>query len=210
MNTQSVNAQILPREALNNPELIFSAAVNFTSEPASATETAVGAKQSLRANAVTIALAISNGTTRQHIAQMLDGANADIRARTSAELTRVVDLDGDQAKVLDWLQKYFSDATARRLILISNLLKAPSDPIDGFLTRECQKRFAEQALGTIAILQSRERLTDIDRTIAPDVTRDDLAHAMVMLLGRLEYVIAPVPEAEVGRTPSQISGSLFL
>jgi predicted GNAT family N-acyltransferase len=170
MNTQALNAlnaQILRREALNNPK------------------------------AVTIALAISNGTTRQHIAQKLDESDAEIRAKTSAELARVVDLDGDQAKVLDWLQRYFSAATARPLILISNLLKGPADPLDGFLTRECQKRFAKHALGTIAILQSRERLTDIDRTIVPDVTRDDLAHAMVMLLGRLEYLRAPVPRQAV-------------
>jgi predicted GNAT family N-acyltransferase len=197
MNTQALNAQMLPGEALNNPELTLSAAANFTSEPASATGTTVGAKQSLSAKAVTIALAISNGTTRQHIAQMLDESDADIRAKTSAELTGVVDLDGDQAKVLDWLQRYFSEATSRPLILISDLLKGPADPIEGFLTRECQKRFAEHALGTIAILQSRERMTDIDRTILPDVTRDDLADAMVMLLGRLEYLRAPVPRQAV-------------
>ena len=197
MNTQALNAQMLPGEALNNPELTLSAAANFTSEPASATGTTVGAKQSLSAKAVTIALAISNGTTRQHIAQMLDESDADIRAKTSAELTGVVHLDGDQAKVLDWLQRYFSEATSRPLILISNLLKGPADPIEGFLTRECQKRFAEHALGTIAILQSRERMTDIDRTILPDVTRDDLADAMVMLLGRLEYLRAPVPRQAV-------------
>jgi len=144
-----------------------------------------------------VAIAISNATTRQHIAQMLDESDAEIRAKTSAALTDVVDLDGDQARVLDWLQRYFSDATARPLILISDLLKKPADPIDGFLTRECQKRFAGHALGTIAILQSRERLTDIDRTIVPDVTRDDLAHALVMLLGRLQYLRAPVPRQAV-------------
>jgi predicted GNAT family N-acyltransferase len=197
MNTQALNAQILPREALNNPELTLSLAANSISEPASAAGTTVGAKQSLSPKAVTIALAISNGATRQHIAQMLDESDADIRAKTSGELTGVVDLDGDQAKVLDWLQRYFSEASARPLILISNLLKGPSDPIDGFLTRECQKRFAEHALGTIAILQSRERLTDIDRTITPDVTRKDLTHAMVMLLGRLEYLRPPVPRQAV-------------
>jgi GNAT superfamily N-acetyltransferase len=150
-------------------------------------------RETLRVKAVTIALAISNGTTRQHIAQQLDESHAEIRAKTSVVVTDVVNLDGDQAKVLDWLRRYFSDATARPLILISDLLKGPADPIDGFLTRECQKRFAEHALGTIAILQSRERLTDIDRTIVPDVSRDDLTHAMVMLLGRLEYLRAPVP-----------------
>lgn len=197
MNTEALNAQILPREVLANPELILSATANFAGEPASVTETTVGAEQSLSANVVTIALAISNGATRQHIAQMLDESKADIIAKTSVELTGVVDLDGDQAKVLDWLQRYYSGATSRPLILISNLLKRPVDPIDGFLTRECQKRFAEHALGTIAILQSRERLTDIDRTIVPDVTRDDLAYAMVMLLGRLEYLRAPVPRQVV-------------
>jgi predicted GNAT family N-acyltransferase len=197
MYTQTLDAQILSREAHINPELTLSAAANFTGEPVSATGTTVGAKQSLSPKAVTIALAISNGKTRQHIAQMLDESDEEIRAKTSAELTCVVDLDGDQANVLDWLRRYFLEATARPLILISNLLKGPADPIDGFLTRECQKRFAEHALGTIAILQSRERLTDIDRTIVPDVTRDDLVHAMVMLLGRLEYLKAPVPRQVV-------------
>jgi len=197
MNTQVLNAQMLPGEAFNNPELTLSAAANFTSERASGTGTTVVAKQSSSAKAVTIALAISQGTTRQHIAQMLDESDADIRAKTSAELPSVVDVDGDQAKVLDWVQGYFSEPTSRPLILISDLLKEPADPIDGFLTRECQKRFAEHALGTIAILQSRERLTDIDRTILPDVTRDDLAHAMVMLLGRLDYLGAPVPRQAV-------------
>ena len=159
MNTQVLNAQMLPGEAFNNPELTLSAAANFTSERASGTGTTVVAKQSSSAKAVTIALAISQGTTRQHIAQMLDESDADIRAKTSAELPSVVDVDGDQAKVLDWVQGYFSEPTSRPLILISDLLKEPADPIDGFLTRECQKRFAEHALGTIAILQSRERLT---------------------------------------------------
>jgi GNAT superfamily N-acetyltransferase len=197
MNTQVLNSQMLPGEAFDNPELTLSAAANFTSERASATGTTVGAKQSSSAKAVTIALAISQRTTRQYIAQMLDESDADIRAKTSAELPGVVDVYGDQAKVLDWLQGYFSEPTSRPLILISDLLKEPADPIDGFLTRECQKRFAEHALGTIAIQQSRERLTDIDRTILPDVTRDDLAHAMVMLLGRLEYLGAPVPRQAV-------------
>jgi GNAT superfamily N-acetyltransferase len=194
MDTVPVVSQMLPHEALKNP-VALSAAVGFNSESLSSDVTVVSAKVPLGAHAVTIATAISNNLTRQHILLMLSQSDAEIKAKTSAELTGMI-VGADQTKVLEWLQRYFSEAGAVPLILISDLLKPPADRMDGFLTRECQKRFCQYALGTIAVLQSRERITDIDRTIAPDVAHDDLVHTMVMLLGRIAYLMTPVkPQA---------------
>ena len=147
-------------------------------------------------NEVAVALAVSEPETRQHIARILNEAALEIRAKTAADLTSAVDLGEDQSKVLEWLHGYFLKGDSRPLILISDLLKPPSESIEDCLTRECQARFAHHALGTIAIRPSRERITDIDRIIKPDVTREDLTRAMVLLIGRLEYLTAPIARPE--------------
>lgn len=192
MDTMPVVAQTLPHEPLKNPELVLAAGDGLNDQaPPPSDVTVVGAKASPGGHAVTIATGISSNVTRQYILRMLSESDAEIRAKTSAELNDIV-VGGDQARILDWLQRYFSEPGAMPLILISDLLKPPAHPTDGFLTRECQKRFCKHALGTVAVLPSRQRVIDIDRTIAPDVSQDDLVHTMVMLLGRIEYLMAPV------------------
>ena len=143
-------------------------------------------------NEIAVALAVSEPEIRQHIARILNEAALDIKSKAAADLTSAVDLGEDQSKVLEWLHGYFLKGDSRPLVLISDLLKPPSESIEGCLTRECQVRFAHHALGTIAIRPSGERVTDIDRIIKPDVTREDLTHALVLLIGRLEYLTAPI------------------
>ena len=192
MSTMSLDPPALPEGFITGTgPMLPGSEFSRQSGPAS------GAKPSLDPKTVTVAIAISNDSTRQHIDKTLTAAELEIRQKTSFELGAVVDLGGDQARVLEWLQKYFVESAPRPLILISDLLKAPADPIDGFLTRECQTRFAKHALGTIAVMHSPERMTDIDRTILPDVSRDDFARAMVLLMGRLEYLAVPVGRKDV-------------
>jgi GNAT superfamily N-acetyltransferase len=148
-------------------------------------------------NEVAVALAVSEPETRQHIARILNEAALEIRAKTAADLTSAVDLGEDQSKVLEWLHGYFLKGDSRPLILISDLLKPPSESIEDCLTRECQARFAHHALGTIAIRPSRERVTDIDRIIRPDVKREELIDAMALLIARLEYLTAPTARPDI-------------
>jgi N-acetylglutamate synthase-like GNAT family acetyltransferase len=150
-----------------------------------------------RPNEVVVALAVSGPQTRQHIDMILEEADLDIREKTSVDRISISVIGADQTEVLESLQEHFAEGDSRPLILISDLLKAPSESIEDCLTRECQARFAHHALGTIAIRPSRERLTDIDRIIEPDVTREDLTRAMVLLIGRLEYLTAPITRPKV-------------
>src|SRR5215510_5062651 len=48
-----------------------------------------------------------------------------------------------------------------------------------------------------AIRPSRERVTDIDRIIKPDVTHADLINAMVLLIARLQYLTAPTARPDI-------------
>jgi predicted GNAT family N-acyltransferase len=148
-------------------------------------------------NEVAVVLAVSEEQTRQHIGRVLKEADLDIRAKTSVDRISVSDIGADQTKVLAWLQGHFAEGDSRPLILISDLLKPPSELIEGFLTRECQARFARHALGTIGILPSQQRVTDIDRIIKPDVTRADLINAMALLIARLEYLTAPTARPDI-------------
>jgi predicted GNAT family N-acyltransferase len=143
-------------------------------------------------NEIAVALAVSESQTRQHIERILEEADLDIREKTSVDRISVSVVGGDETEVLACLQGHFAEGNSKPLILISDLLKPPSESIEGFLTRECQARFAQHALGTIAIRPSRERVTDIDRIIKPDVTCEDLMRALVLLIGRLEYLTAPI------------------
>jgi len=140
---------------------------------------------------VAIALAVSEASTRERVHKLLLESESVIKSKAAAGMTQPFELPTDQAKVLEWLQGYFVEGSPTPLILISDLLKPPSETIDGFLTRECQARFAKHALGTVAILQSSGRVMDIDRTIRSDVGRDELTRVMVLLIGRLEYLTAP-------------------
>jgi len=140
---------------------------------------------------VAIALAVSHAASRERVHKLLLESESEIKSKAAVGMTPAFELPTDQAKVLEWLQGYFVEGSPTPLILISDLLKPPKLAIDGFLTRECQARFANHALGTVAILQSRERVMDIDRTIRPDVSRDELTRAMVLLIGRLEYLTPP-------------------
>jgi len=146
---------------------------------------------------VAVALAVSEEQTRQHIGRVLKEADLDIRAKTSVDRISVSDIGADQTEVLAWLQGRFAEGDSRPLILISDLLKAPSESIEDCLTRECQARFAHHLLGTIAIRPSRERVTDIDRIIKPDVTHADLINAMALLIARLEYLTAPTERPDI-------------
>lgn len=190
MDTQAVNPQSPLHEALSNPPLAMAVAGGLDNRPLPAAAFDTRPTAPACPHAVTVATAIANNVTREHIERLLSQCEAEIKAKTSAEMTRIF-VWGDQANILAWLQGFFLEPSGMPLILICDALKPPSDPVEGFLTRECQKRFFNHALGTIAILPARQRVIDIDRTIAPDVARDDLVYAMVMLLGRIEYLMPP-------------------
>ena len=140
---------------------------------------------------VAVALAISDAASRERIHKLLLETDGEVKAQTAAAMTSAVELPTDQELALEWLQGYFVEGSPTPLILISDLLKPPTEMIDGFLTRECQARFAKHALGTIAIMQSRQRVLDIDRVIRPTIERNELARVMVLLIGRLQYLTAP-------------------
>jgi GNAT superfamily N-acetyltransferase len=183
----------------NSVEMALSAGGVLNGSIASKGLAGLAAAPSLDPNEVTIALAIPEVAIRQHIMSLLGECDAEVSARTSAELAAVCDIAGDQAEILEWLRIHFAEPKVRPVILISTLLKAPTAPADGFLNREIQRRFGLCAIGTIAVQRSPVRVTDIDRTIAPNVTRTDLTHALVMLLGRLQYLVLPVKSAENGQ-----------
>jgi GNAT superfamily N-acetyltransferase len=182
-------------DSFNSVEMALSAGGVLNGSIASQGLAGLAAAPSLDPNAVTIALAIPDTDIRQHIKSLLEECEAEASARTSAELAAVGDIAGDQAGILEWLRIHFAEPTVRPVILISTLLKAPTDPADGFLNREIQLRFGQCAIGTIAVQRSPVRVTDIDRAVAPNVTRTDLTHALVMLLGRLQYLVLPVKSA---------------
>src|SRR5215475_6925782 len=92
-------------------------------------------------NEVAVALAVSEPEIRQHIDTVLKEADLDIRERTLVDRISFSVIDADQTEVLAWLQGHFAEGDSRPLILISDLLKPPSELIEGFLTRECQARF---------------------------------------------------------------------
>lgn len=148
-------------------------------------------------NEVEVVLAISEPQTRQHIDRILKEADPDIRAKTSVGRISFSVIGADQTEVLARLQEYFAKPDSRPLILISDLLKAPSESTEECLTRKFQARFAHHALGTIAIQSSPGRVTDIDRIIKPDVTRADLVNAVTPLIARLEYLTAPTARPEI-------------
>ena len=191
------SVQIPSQAAVNHPELVWSAGNGLRNPSVSLAGPALHTGASVRVYAVTIAIAIAADAVRDHIVSVLGEAEAAINAKSSLAVTRSVQILGDQSNVLDWLQGYFLATREQPLVLISDMLKPPDDPTDGFLTRECQKRFSDCAMGTVAILPSQERVIDIDRTIRPDVSHDDLVHAMLMLLGRIEYLMAPAKHPPV-------------
>jgi len=147
-------------------------------------------------NEVVVALAVSEPLTRQHIDRILKEADLEIGAKMAVDRISVSVIGADRTEVLAWLQRHFED-DSRPLILISDLLKAPSESVGDCLTRECQARFAHHALGTIAIRPSPERVTDIDRVIKPDVTPADLINAVAPLIARLEYLTAPKARPDI-------------
>lgn len=172
MDTPGSNAQARSANILDERKAVLFAAAPtaFNGYPGSFSSLSSPGRATAP-NVIHVALAISDAETRQHIDRILKEAALGIRAKTSADLNSAVDLGGDQSKVLEWLHGYFVKGDSRPLILISDLLKPTSESIQGFLTRECQVRFARHALGTIGIPRpSRQRLTDIDRIIEPDVT----------------------------------------
>jgi GNAT superfamily N-acetyltransferase len=204
MDTLPVGVQGLPDEASSNPELALSGAAGFHHQLLPSAITVVAEKASPSPHAVKIAIAISSPGTRRHILRVLSESEAEIQTKSWAELTDVVEIGVDQATVLDWLQRYFSDPGPTPLILISDLLKPPDDPLDGFLSRECERRFCKSALGTIAVLDPPTRMTDIDRTVGTSVVRDDFVYATVMVLSRIEYLMAPVKHQAAGQQPIMI------
>lgn len=137
---------------------------------------------------ITIAFAIADARAWRHITETFNLAAPFVSTRAVAAFTPPANLDFDQQRILEWLEAYFTTSESTPLILISDLLKPSTDPVGGMLTRECQRRFGMNALGSIAVLRSRQRVPDIDRTIAPEVTRDDLARALILLIARLDYL----------------------
>lgn len=140
---------------------------------------------------VTLAFAMANTVDGQRVAATLNQVAPVVSSRAAAVFTPLADLGSNQQNILDWIEAYFRTAASTPLILISDLLKRPTDTVEGFLTRECQTRFGTNPLGTVAVLRSRERIPDIDRTVGPDVTYDDLARALILLIARLDYLHAP-------------------
>ena len=140
---------------------------------------------------ITLVFAIADAATREHVAATFNVVGPSVGTRAVAMFTPPVDLGSNQQNILEWLDAYFTTAESTSVILISDLLKRASDPVEGILTRECQTRYGTSPLGTVAILRSRERIADIDRTIAPNVTNDDLARALILLIARLDYLRVP-------------------
>jgi predicted GNAT family N-acyltransferase len=149
------------------------------------------ADPSRKAIPVTLAFAMADTVAGQHVAATLNRVAPVVSTRAAAVFTPPADLGSNQQSILDWVEAYFRTTASTPLILISDLLKRPNDPVEGILTRECQTRFGTNPLGTVAVLRSHGRIPDIDRTVGPDVSYDDLARALILLIARLDYLDAP-------------------
>jgi GNAT superfamily N-acetyltransferase len=138
-----------------------------------------------------LALAITDPKVKRHIESVLNVAMLKIAEKASTQVAPPVDLGCEHSHILRWLERHFLEDSSGAVILLSDLLKQAADPIGGALTRICQATFGKHALGTIAIMQLPERITDIDRTVSCDATSDDVTHALVLVIGRLKYIAPP-------------------
>src|ERR1022692_3763440 len=147
---------------------------------------------------IRLTVAIENPETRAHIEELLVVVAARIASQLSGQPCDIVDLGCEQQSLIGDLKNYFRQEPGRMAVLFSDRLTTSDSHCQAStLARACQAEFAEDALGTIAIMSHPRRVADIDRTIGPDCTDRTLDQLLKFVIERLEYLSVPVNQSQV-------------
>lgn len=141
---------------------------------------------------IDVVIAIEDAGANRQVHDVLRLAADAVAEQTATLISEPLDIGHEVERIIDWLQTYFRDDPARRLVLISDLLSRPdAAPSADNLAKRCQEILGNYAFGTIAIMALPQRIPDIDRAIRPDTSRSEFERALSLTIGRLQYVAAP-------------------
>ena len=144
---------------------------------------------------------IADRSVREHLLGLLEQLATDSRLRGVLLLLDNLPSDASDPSplVIQYLTEYFTSHPTDAAILLSDMLteNRGTFPLSRYeptpFAKRCYERFRDRLYATVAVMEQRRRILDIDRTIHPSPDATVLARVLDLVTERLSYLARPTP-----------------